>query len=213
MKTLFIHRSVGNNLIQDSSFYQLLTNSGLKDEFDDYNNNDGVLRNRNGNNNLGLKFPNDNTKPADYAELFSEQGSKDYKELYDFVMKYDQIIIKSCYPNSNIKSISELDRTKKHYTQIATHFVQLGKKLIIMTSPPLRPTSTTPESASRARNLADWLALENFGSNISVFDFFSLLASDGNVLKKEYRRLIWLDNHPNAKASREVAPKLVAKIV
>ncbi|MCA9328136.1 hypothetical protein KC959_00030, partial [Candidatus Saccharibacteria bacterium] len=83
---------------------------------------------------------------------------------------------------------------------------------IILTSPPLRPTSTSKENAARAKELASWLRRENFGNYVSVFDFFSLLSDDDGCLKKDYRRLIWLDNHPNKRAAKDIAPRFVEAI-
>lgn len=211
MKILFIHRSVGNNLINDSDFYKLLEAQGANFEFSDYDNNTGILRDGKGSKKLGLMFPNDNTKPSDYAELFSEQGKENYSELFNLVMSYGVIAIKSCYPNSNIKSDKELENVKDSYRKITQFFAgHPNKKLIILTSPPLRPFATSTKNADRARQLADWLSSESFGSIVSVFNFFDLLASDKNVLKREYRKLVPFDNHPNKKAATVIAPKLLA---
>ncbi|MCA9349138.1 hypothetical protein KC878_03265 [Candidatus Saccharibacteria bacterium] len=208
MKTLFIHRSVGNNLINDSRLYNRLYKSNAG-QFADYDNNTGILRTISSSLKLGLSFPNNNTRPVDYALLFSELGAKEYSELYKLVMSYDRIIIKSCYPNSNIKNDQELQQIKDYYLRIKKHFTKTKKQLIIMTSPPLRPSSTSSENAARARKLANWLAGQKFGKNIGVFDFFDLLANKQNYLKREYRRLIWLDNHPNKRAAIEIAPKFI----
>lgn len=213
MKALFIHRSVGNNLINDGDFYRLLGESEYSGELSDYDNNTGLLRDNAGAAKLDLKFPNDNTRPADYAELFSATGKEKYSGLYDLVMSYDFIVIKSCYPNSNIKSDDELKRIKKCYQIIATYFTALpNKKLLILTSPPLRPFAISTDNAHRARLLADWLFLEPLGANVRVFNFFDLLADDSNYLRAEYRKLLPFDNHPNKKASIAVAPKLIQQL-
>lgn len=214
MKTLFIHRSVGNNLINDSDLYNLLEAQGVDFEFSDYDNNTGILRDSKGSKKLGLKFPNDNTKPSDYAELFSASGKDNYGELFKLVMFYNTIALKSCYPNSNIKSDDELESIKANYQSIAQFFLgRPDKKLIILTSPPLRPFATSAENANRARQLADWLSTESFGPNVSVFNFFDLLASDKNVLERGYRRLVPFDNHPNKRAAQVIAPKLIEYFV
>ena len=208
---LFIHRSVGNNLINDSGLYKLLENQGANFEFSDYDNNTGILRDSKGSKKLSLKFPNDNTKPSDYAELFSEQGKENYGQLFNLVMSYDAIAIKSCYPNLNIKSDNELESIKASYQSIVQFFLDHpDKKLIILKSPALRPFATSAKNTNRARQLADSLSSESFGSNVSVFNLFDLLASDKNVLKREYRRPIPFDNHPNKKAASVIAPKLIS---
>lgn len=150
-------------------------------------------------------MPGSDTHPSNYTELFSDGYTSEFK---DFVMSHDVVVIKSCYPNSDIKDDTELAKIKKEYTTIAGFFGDRPeKKLIIMTSPPLRPTSTTSANAARAGQLVDWLKSTELAKNVSVFDFFHLLSGSDNYLKKEYRRFIWLDNHPNKKASDRIAQK------
>lgn len=209
IKILFIHRSVGNNLIQDGDVYELMKSHDSV-RLSDFNQNTGVLRDNTGNKDTDMKMPGGDTHPENYARLFSNGHSS---ALKTFVMNFDIVIIKSCYPNSNIKSGKELEQIKEYYTSITKFFVKANKKLLILTSPPLSPTSTNPENATRARQLALWLSDQSFGVNIDVFDFFDLLAAQDNMLRKAFRRLIWLDNHPNKKASMEIAPKLVNQIV
>lgn len=209
-RVIFIHRSVGENLIKDGGAYRLLDGHSDKLYFCDFNQNTGVLRDNSGAKKTAYDMPGGDTHPSNYAELFSERYSSDFK---DFVMSHDTVVIKSCYPNSNIKDDAELDKIKREYTAIAGFFVDKPeKRLIIMTSPPLRPTSTTSANAARAGRLADWLNSTELPKNVSIFDFFHLLANSDNYLKKEYRRLIWLDNHPNRKASKDVVRNLIEHV-
>jgi len=212
---IFFHRSVGRNLIKDGGIYQLVKESSAF-TLSDYDQNTDLLTSPNGQQKPGFVFPGGNTRPADFAGIFSETTSVQYELIRDMALRYDTIVIKSCYPNSNIKSDEELDIIKGQYQAICNFFAkQKDKKLIILTSPPLRPIMTKHDNAKRARQLANWLSNLTFASNINVFNFFDQLAipeddKHANTLKPEYRRRLPFDSHPNARASIEIAPKFVA---
>lgn len=206
MRVLFIHRSVGNNLIAQGRLYELIDGDT---ELCDFNQNTGVLRTKLGSEQTALKMPGGDTHPSNYAELFSDKSS----DMLDFVMNHDVVAIKSCYPNSNIKSDEELERIKNHYEAIASFFLSHPeKRLIIFTSPPLQPLKTNTSNTARAMQLANWLTKGNLGNNVQVFDFFSLLADKKGYLKREYRRLIPFDSHPNKKANTTIAP-VIAEVL
>lgn len=209
---LFLHRSVGENLIRDGELYRLMRTMGAPFSFSDFNQNTGVLRNSQGTSKPLWKFPGNDTKPADFAELFSFEKQQGSDPTLTEIMKYDIILIKSCYPNSNIKSAEQLETMQENYQSIVSFFnVQPTKKLVILTSPPLIPLRTNLENAARARTLATWLSDNKLANNVFVFNLFDELAStQSNTLKTEYRRKLPWDAHPNALASRTVAPKLLS---
>jgi hypothetical protein len=142
--------------------------------------------------------------------------SNEYAPIRKLALGYDAIAIKSCYPNSHIISDEHLEEIKSYYQSIARYFAtQPTKQLVILTSPPLVPLKTNAAAAQRARVLATWLATTNFGKNVTVFNLFDLLAapqtdSQANMLRREYRRWLPVDSHPNARASRAIAPEFVA---
>jgi len=217
---LFIHRSVGRNLIADGGIYRLMAETSRGFLLSDYDQNTGVLHSSTGPSRTpGMKFPGGDTQPADYAALFDAEAEGDAKAFQDFVMTYDVVAIKSCYTASNIKSDEELDAIKNYYHAIAEFFVlHPEKQLVILTTPPLRHFRTTPDAALRARQIATWLATERFAPNvepnIGVFNFFDLLANpqesvNPHTLYAKYCRLWPFDSHPNAAASRTVAPLFV----
>ena len=209
-KILFIHRSVGENLINDGKIYQnFISNSNI--DFNDYNVNTKILRNKYDSKKLLLDFPNNNTTPKDYSILFNKNTK--YLKTKDFVLQFNTVIIKSCYPNSNIKNIQELTNIKDYYTQITSFFNNLPNKLIIVTSPPLIPFKTNTQNAKRAKELSNWLTNNNFGNNISTFSLFKLLAEKNgkntNMLKIQYRRLLPFDSHPNKLANQKISPMFI----
>ena len=212
---LFIHRSVGENLIRDGGLYRLVREAGAQFTLTDFNQNTHVLRSAQGTRKIFWKFPGNDTTPADFAELFSFEKQQASDPTLTEIMQHDIIIIKSCYPNSNLKNEEELEAAQKHYQFIVSFFnVQPTKKLVILTSPPLVPLKTNLENAARARALASWLSDNTLAKNVFVFNLFDALAvsPDGkqpNLLKKSFRRKLPWDAHPNELASRTIAPKLV----
>lgn len=206
---LFIHRSVGRNLITDGD---LRTQLHHYYNFSDYDQNyDTLTLSDKSQKQCEFNFPEDDTKPKSYAKIFSINANEEEAAIRDFILKHDIIAIKSCYANSNIKSAKELEDTKQSYKSIANFFNNhSNKRLIILTSPPLSPIMTNAKNAERARSLSNWLASTDLSKNVSVFNFFDLLAdSDSNRLKREYRRLMPFDSHPNSRASAEVASLFV----
>ncbi len=196
MKTvLFIHRSIGKNLLNDGKLAQLISDIDSSIDFKDIDNNK-----RKG-------IPADDTKPVDYAKYFSENSRHE-----------DLVIIKSCYPNNAIGSNEALGQLKQSYTMIIDGFLKHSKgKLLIMTTPPLRPLHTNSKDAKRARELATWLSELKTDRRVTVFNFFDLLAGpeggkQANMLQRKYQRLPFWENHPNKEASRHVAPLLASAI-
>ena len=210
-KVLFIHRSVGKNLINDGNMRAL---SQGKFDLSDYDHNTKVLTTSDGQQqDIGIEFFGGDTKPADLAQLFSRSGQEEQIGAHQMIFAHDIIIIKSCYPNSNIASDEDLKQLKEDYTNIFKFFLKYkDKQLILLTSPPLKPGKTSKVNARRAQDLNSWLTNIGFGVNISVFDFFGLLADDKGILKREYRRATPLDSHPNKRASSKITPMLIEHI-
>lgn len=213
-KILFLHRSVGENLINDGKMYGLIAvHSDVM--LSDFNQNTSVLRDAKSSRKTDMTMPGGNTTPRDFAALFRDGFQSPLK---DFIMEFDVIVIKSCYPNSNIKSGGELHVIQNHYRSIAQYFAQhTDKQLVILTSPPLIPLLTRRANATRARELAYWLSRTRFGENVGIFNLFDELANDSgtqaNMLRREYRRVLPFDSHPNKLASQTIAPKLIQFIV
>lgn len=215
---LFIHRSVGRNLLADGGVYGLVDVRGAFSLSDYDQNTDTLHPSASMPHKLGLKFPSGDTKPADYAAIFSATTNPAYAPVVDLAMTYDVLVIKSCYPNSQLADDAALQAAKTAYQTIAGFFaLHPEKHLVIMTTPPLRHNRTDPAAAARARALATWLATTPHGSNVSVFNFFDLLANpenakDANTLYGKYCRWWPFDSHPNKVASKAIAPLLVDAI-
>ncbi len=216
---LFIHRSVGRNLLRDGQLRQLLAQAPATSDIqlDDYDGNTGLITaGHPGTPPRRLILPGRNTNPDNLLRFFTGELPAELAK----VRSYQTIIVKSCYPNSAITSDQALANIQETYRQLAKTFAaRPQQQLIIMTSPPLRPERTNQQQAGRAHHLADWLMRGQWGPNVAVFDLHSLLAESTNphagMLAAPYRRLWPWDNHPNPLASRtaaEALAKLLARL-
>ncbi len=202
---LFIHRSVGRNLLEEGNLRQLLNSWHI--QLDDYDNNTGILTYDDGTAARGLIIPGNNTNPESLAAFFA-----DWPELLN---GYDAVMFKSCYPNSHIQDAHALETAQTYYTSILGAFRTRQKTLIILTTPPLRPLFTNTREAALANQLAAWLV----GSSddlVHVFDFHHALSEPAGrhtgMLKRAYRRPAPWDNHPNSLAHQTLAPHIATFI-
>lgn len=203
MKALFIHRSVGKHLMHYGKLRFRLNAKNI--EIDDYNNNTGTLTHNDGRSEISTTLiPGNDTTPSNLDDLFKKWN----KTLND----YDLIIIKSCYPNSRIKDKEQLEQIKGHYQNIIKACAAQNIRLLILTTPPLRPSSTNNTEVKFADALATWL-MRQANNNSQVFNFRKLLTNNRGMLKASYRHwsIPW-DNHPKAKAHRVISPLLVKYI-
>jgi hypothetical protein len=204
MRILFIHRSVGRHLLKYGNLRKLLNGHDIR--LDDYNNNDGTLTYDDGKSveNI-IRMPGNNTNPDNLADFF--------KSWPDVLNGYDLMMIKSCYPNSHIKNKAQLDKVKQSYSSIIKSFKERNKKLFILTTPPLRPLFTNPTEAKLSSNLADWLMDQLKTNAFDMHHYYSEVSGrNKGMLKPEYRRLTPWDNHPNRKAHKSAAPKIVSTL-
>ncbi len=115
------------------------------------------------------------------------------------------IMFKSCFPNSNLgghpddppttgdnplrgqsssSSYHTVANAKGIYNDLLTYFASRQDKLfVVITAPPLVASDTTIEAAANARAFNNWLVtdwLKNYPyHNVAVFDFYSILTSNG----------------------------------
>ncbi len=208
---IFLHHSCGKNLIEQGGVRGQLTERGY--EFYDHGYNEEGLRLPDGTY-VGRDFavPGDNTNPDGFAAIFSQPLRDPPDNTFSYLMQYDVIAFKSCYPVSNITDDAQLEAYKQYYLTIRERMDQYPEKtFIIVTQPPLVPGATSPAAAERARAWTQWLQSDEFRAghdNIFVFDFFDYLAGDDNVLRRTYR-INNQDSHPNARANETIGPYFV----
>ena len=217
---IFLHHSVGNHLIENGNVRELLDEQGY--QFWDHNYNwiglrdpQGIFRD------YSYNVPVDNTDTDGFRDIFTQKVYDLPVNTLSGLFQHEVIIIKSCFPNSNVDSAANMQERKAMYLEIRGVMEDHQEKLfIILTSPPLNPAETDLQTAARAHQVSEWLASDEFLSgvpNIFVFDYYSLLAEDDpeaadfNMLREEYRQ--GTDSHPTKNADEEIGPVFVRFIL
>ncbi len=209
---IFLHHSIGEGLIVEGHIRQQLTELGY--EFYDHGYNSDGLRLADGSY-AGYNFnvPDDNTDPDGLAAIFAQPLHDPPDNTFSYLMQYDVIIFKSCYPASEIWDDQMLADYMRYYLQMRDVMDRYPDHLFIpMTTPPNVPENSLPENAARARYFARWLTSSEYldgHQNIAVFDLFDALAGEDNFLRPEYRPNWPNDAHPNSLANQEVGAQIV----
>ncbi len=214
LRIIFLHHSCGTNLIHQGKVREGLTSLGYQ-FFDHGYNGDGLCLADGQCPGTNFDVPGDNTDPDGIAEIFNQSLHEEPDNTFSYLMQYDVIVFKSCYPTSNVTDEAHLDQNKAYYLAIRDRMDQYPNRIfIVVTQPPQVPGSSNRAEAHRARELAEWLSSEAFldgHPNVFTFDFFSYLVAEDNFLRAEYR----VDNHdahPNSRANREIGPHFVSFI-
>jgi hypothetical protein len=187
--------------------------SALGYEFWDHGYNDEGLTDARGEP-AGVSYavPDDNTDPGGWAAVFSQDVVTPPANTLSWMLQYDVVLFKSCFPTSNITDDEMLASYEGFYLRIREAIDAHPDTLFIaFTPPPLVPNETEAANAARAQEWAAYLASDEFlggRRNFVVFDFFSLLADANGLLRQEYRADEW-DSHPNELANRTLGPELV----
>jgi len=217
---VFLHHSVGENLIAQGKVREQLAAAGYQFWDQDYN--WKGLHDPNGTaTGYSYNVPGDNTDPDGLAGIFSQPLFDLPLNTLSGLMQHEVIAFKSCFPASNIGSDAQLAEHQAWYIKIRDFMDQHPEKMfILVTQPPLNPAETTPAAAARARAFANWLKSDEFlqrRRNIATFDLFDRLAEsnpqspDANMLRQDYRQ--GNDSHPTSAANEIVGPQFVEFII
>jgi hypothetical protein len=208
-RIIFLHHSTGADLIEQGDVRQRLTDLGY--EFYDHGYNDDGLVLADGTS-AGRDFdvPDDNTDPDGLAAIFAQPLHDPPDNTFSYLMQYDVIAFKSCFPVSNIESADQLAEYESHYLSIRDRMDQYPDKIfIVLTPPPEILADTDTEAAARARAFADWLTSDEYlggHPNVFTFDFFDLLADPStDTLRVDYQTDEH-DAHPNKLADQAIGP-------
>jgi hypothetical protein len=218
---IFVHHSTGLGLINEGNVRPLLVERGY--QFWDHGyNHEGLVRPDGrpawasyhipGNRGLG------NTDVDGLAELFSQPVTSPPSNAFSRLLQHEVIVVKSCFPNSAVKSDDMQERFRTWYLQMRAAMDQhLDRAFIVVTSPPLHPLATNTEEARRARAVTNWLGSDEYlegHPNVFVFGFFDLLADPStHMLRAEYQLDSEdPDSHPNRLANETIGPLFVAFI-
>ena len=213
---VFLHHSVGNNLIEQGEVREGLQEMGY--DFWDHNYNHIGLRDPEGSfTGYSYNVPNDNTDPDGLARIFNQRVYSLPVNTLSGLMQHEVIALKSCFPTSDIIDQEQLEQKKAWYLEMRAVMDQHPEKIfIILTQPPLNPASTTLEIAARASSLANWLTSAEFLNghpNVFTYNFFHYLAesdptaTDFDKLRQEYRQ--GTDSHPNQLANETIGPLFI----
>ncbi len=170
-----------------------------------------------------------NNYPFDYYNIWVKNAGNetfmDEPTLEMLTKQYDVIIIKHCYPGSNIledtgdtKINSErksLENYKLQYDALKDKMREFPEtKYIVWTIPALVKNKTTQEQAVRANRFSKWMKEEwdEPNDNIFIWDFRFLETNGEIYLKSEYARSE-SDSHPNTSLASNVAPLFCQRII
>jgi len=218
---IFLHHSTGNNLVEQGGVRQLFSQAGYN--FWDQGFNFQGLRDPNGNyTGYAYTVPRDNTDPDGLARVFRQRVYGLPINALSGLLQHEVIIVKSCFaPANQIASDEQFEQLKQYYLGMREKMSQYPDKIfVIVTTPPLNPSETNPQEASRARLLANWLKSDEFlfgQSNIFVCDLFDELAESNlsspelNMLRQDYRN--GTDSHPNQTANEKIGPLFVDFVI
>lgn len=174
-------------------------------------------------------YPANANFPYDYYNIWVKHAGPDtyidQPTLETLTKDHDVIIIKHCFPVSNIldddnQADIESDRKtlanyKLQYNALKEKFREFpGTKFLVWTAAASVEQATTTEEARRTREFVDWVKNEwdEADDNIFIFDFYSLETEGGLYLKPEYAKGP-ADSHPNEVLSMKAADMLVKRIV
>jgi hypothetical protein len=217
---IFLHHSVGQNMIAQGSVRELLAQEGYRFWDHDYNwpglsDAAGKLVGYNYN------IPGDNTDPDGLIGIFSQPLFDLPLNTLSGLMQHEVIAFKSCFPASAIASDEQLAQHQAWYLEIRNFMDQHPEKMfLVITQPPLNPAETSAGAATRARAFANWLKSDMFlgeRRNVATFDLFDLLAennlqaADANMLRQDYRQ--GGDSHPTQAANAIVGPQFAEFII
>ncbi|MEA2030992.1 MAG: hypothetical protein U9N55_05280 [candidate division Zixibacteria bacterium] len=216
-KMIFIHHSVGKNILYEGGLKDSLAKLGILVKSSTYGDE------------IGEKTDMCNWLPKFEKDMDRILSFKAHPNMYyNDGTTNDIVMFKSCFPNSyvientgpgdptdqkrtiaNFKAIFEglKDEMRKHKTCL----------FVYLTAPPLVSEATTTQHAARARDFNDWLkgefyprySKETGHGNFVVFDLFGFLTDEDNFLKKEYRTGNAGDSHPNVVANEAVTVKFM----
>jgi hypothetical protein len=213
-RVVFVHHSVGRYMIKHGRMRDVLAPQGIALWDCDYNKIGS--RNAAGARADAPPVPDDNTDPDGLLRIFT-RGSDADRRLTGWLQTFKVVVLKSCYPASNIATDEELAARKELYDELVGAVCERLTHTVITTPPPLVPARTTAANAARACDLARWLLELTLPNNVTAFDLHGLLAHPGaggdGTLARRYRRLLPFDSHPNAAGAQTAGKRLAEHVM
>jgi hypothetical protein len=235
-RIIFLHHSVGANIIDRGDLRGLLRKKAPNLALSDYGYNAGrraqllsripgySVSSLHGLHDAAGRFstvsyavPADDTDPDGLAAIFRQTAPASPPNTLTYLLQYDVIAFKSCFTAATIPSDETLERFKQDYRAIrATMDRRPDKLFLALTPPPRRASETNHAEAARARSYARWIMSDDFHggkANIAAFDLFDALAvpegqPDANTLRPDYAVADPNDSHPSTAADAAIATLL-----
>ena len=225
---IFLHHSTGQYIWGPNP--DGLSTTTIPDEMHLYN----VAHSYTGNDSVSMTeewwAPGDNEWSTQHAFF---EGDTSYTDINYYLSNYKIIVIKSCFPSSELDSWGQPadtnDPTYKSVYNYKWHWRHILKVMkdhpanffAIWTNAPLEVNSTTTQQAALADLFCTWakdtLAAgldAEFGAfphNVYVFDYFHKVAGTDGIELPLYTTAPG-DSHPNGAATDLVAPQFVDEI-
>jgi hypothetical protein len=174
---LFVHHSIGRQIIEIGGLRATLGLMGI--DLWDHDYNDIGLTDPAGRR-AGRAFPvpRDDTDPPGLVALLEGLASGAWD-----VPDHDVLAIKSCFPNNALATDEAMAAQRDHYEKLLAVASDLGRPVVLISSPPLAVEATSRAAASRATRQAGWLAERWRGAGLGYGPLFEELAYTAGPLR------------------------------
>lgn len=226
---IFLHHSTGQNIWGPNP--DGLSTTTIPDEMHQFN----IDHSLTGNDTITLNeewwSPGDNEWSTQH-EFF--EGNTAYTDINDYLNNNMIIVVKSCFPSSEIDSWGQpsdtaTDPTYKSVYNYKWHWRHIIKVMenhpdnffAIWTNAPLEVNSTTVQQAALSKLFCTWAKdtlaegldpfFGAFPHNVYVFDYFNKIAGPDGIEPVMYATSPG-DSHPNGAATDFIAPQFVDEI-
>jgi hypothetical protein len=212
---LFIHHSVGRQIIHEGALRQKLSADIPSLQLWDHDYNEPGLSDSAGLP-LGECFPipGDNTDPEGLLAIL--KGIEAGEPWADRAKTFDLLMLKSCFPNNAIRSDSAAAALKGIYQQMREVAMTLPQPVLLVSSPPLVFEATRPDQAARAADLAAWLESHWTGPRLGYANIFETLTYRSGpargTLRLRYRRRRPSDSHLGVAGAEAAARTIVPAV-
>ncbi len=176
-------------------------------------------------------WPSGDNEWVTWHNIFENKDASD--DISSFLAAYPVIMIKSCFPSSNMSgpgsnadTLSPVTKSVANYKWHWRSLISMMKErpqnfFVIWTNAPLVAGNTNASEAALSDAFCTWAKdtlaagqdplVGTFPNNVFVFDFFHKLAGADGMLPLQYAAGS-SDSHPNAAATTMVAPQLVQQM-
>jgi len=226
---IFLHHSTGQYIWGPNP--DGLSNTTIPNEMHQFN----ISHSLSGNDSITLSeewwAPGDNEWSTQH-QFF--EGNTTFTDINDYLNNNKIIIIKSCFPSSEIDSWGQLSDTANDPTYKSVcnykwhwrHIINVMKNhpdnfFVIWTNAPLEANSTTVQQATLAKQFCTWAkdtlavgldpVFGAFPHNVYVFDYFNKIAGPDGIEPVIYATAPY-DSHPNGAATDFIAPQFVDEV-